>query len=89
MVDIKDGGSAFPTQLQSDRSQVLCDAGPGMSLRDWFAGQALTGNLARDVSVRGETWQWNKLNPEELAVWSYAVADAMIEAREAPTGGSL
>ena len=33
MTEVKDGGPAFPVPSE--------DSGPGMSLRDWFAGQAL------------------------------------------------
>ena len=42
------------------------------SLRDWFAGQALAG-CATD-----EGWK-----PQNLAAWSYEIADAMLAAREA------
>jgi hypothetical protein len=46
----------------------------GMTLRDYFAGQALTGLLAGR--------QPNNAYPlEYLAETSYATADAMIEAR--------
>jgi hypothetical protein len=44
----------------------------GMDLRDWFAGQALLGLLASDVT-----------SPLEVFVkQSYRVADAMIQQRE-------
>jgi hypothetical protein len=47
----------------------------GMTLRDYFAGQALTGLLAGR--------QPNNAYPlEYLAETSYATADAMIEARD-------
>jgi hypothetical protein len=36
-----DGGAAFPTQHVSNGNTIV-----GMSLRDWFAGQALMGALA-------------------------------------------
>lgn len=50
----------------------------GMTLRDWFAGQALTGLLAgRSEGV--------KFTPEEAASSAYFVAQAMIEAREQNT----
>ena len=46
---------------------------PGMSLRDWFAGQAITGVID---TCRGEsTKSWAKD--------CYRIADAMMEAREA------
>jgi len=39
---MKDGGPAFPHDNQElgDRHRI---AQPGMSLRDWFAGQAVSG----------------------------------------------
>jgi hypothetical protein len=47
----------------------------GMTLRDYFAGQALTGLLAGR--------QPNNAYPlEYLAETSYATADAMLEARD-------
>jgi hypothetical protein len=45
----------------------------GMTLRDWFAGQALIGHLAFPRS---------DLSPSQAAILSYACADAMIAARE-------
>lgn len=46
----------------------------GMTLRDWFAGQALTGLLAgREPN--------NTYPAEHLAKISYALSDAMLEAR--------
>ena len=41
----------------------------GMTLRDWFAGQAISGILIRDRT------QFNR----ELAEFAYEIADAMIE----------
>ena len=64
-----DGGPAFPTD--SSISPFIKSA-PGMSLRDWFAGQALT-KLACDFS---------HFTPEHAAKWAYRVADAMLEARK-------
>jgi hypothetical protein len=43
-----------------------------MTLRDWFAGQALAGLLANGGAV---SW-------EDDATNAYTVADAMIEARK-------
>lgn len=65
---IDDGGNAFPFHAEAIKPEL------GMSLRDWFAGQALAGLLsiyefAEDV---GES---------DIARMSYAQADAMLEAR--------
>ena len=72
--------SAFPLAT-SDR--VWDD---GMSLRDYFAGQALVGM---------GTWMPNTTNGllrtretlQARAIWAYAQADAMLDARYA-VGGS-
>lgn len=46
----------------------------GMTLRDWFAGQALIGlTVHNDFGSRSD---------EEIACGAYAYADAMIEARK-------
>ena len=52
-----------------------------MSLRDWFAGQALAAVLTAEGS-RGCV-EWNRdINAEEAAKFSYWAADAMLKARE-------
>ena len=45
---------------------------PGMTLRDWFAGQALTGIIALDYGCE----------PNELSHDAYLIADAMLEYRK-------
>ena len=74
-----DGGSAFPVHsthvVFNDR--VVAAHEPGMSLRDWLAGQALTGLLA-DPNNNG---RWN-----DIAVEAYGFADAMLARRK---GGRL
>ena len=70
-----DGGAAFPI-YQPDMN-VGDDAGPGMSLRDWFAGQALVG-LMSDPGLRP-----SRLDEfEHMATRLYQVADAMLKERE-------
>ena len=64
----KNGGSAFPNEkvwTGCDHSQYH----PGMSLRDWFAGQALA-NPAFDAPV------------ETVAAWAWAQADDMLKERD-------
>lgn len=64
---IKDGGQAFPTSGITD----------GMSLLDWFAGQAMNGALAgRPAS--GVT----DASIELIAADSYKMARAMLDERE-------
>ena len=57
-----DGGQAFP-QLNST----------GMTLRDWFAGQSIAGNLGMMESID---------DPNIIAMMAYDIADAMIEVRK-------
>lgn len=73
MIDlVPDGQSyAFPFVIPGEG---LC---PGMSLRDWFAGQALAGTIAAS-NYDKEDWA------EIFASEAYAVADAMLAARKAP-----
>ena len=64
------GGSAFPvTKQNSEYGETLVYAETGMTLRDWFAGQALAG-IARTGTYDGV-----------MATQSYSVADAMIAER--------
>jgi hypothetical protein len=49
----------------------------GMTLRDWFAGQALAARVAKEEPQPAEA-----PNPTELAKWAYAVAQAMLAQRE-------
>lgn len=68
-----DGGPAFPVMWQDGDGRWVDS--PGMSLRDWFAGQALTGWLASvDVIISTSMAQ-------KAAEQSYLLADAMLAAR--------
>lgn len=89
-----DGGSAFPTAYHDCASSFDL----GMSLRDWFAGQALAGLMAqshagpKDWTEMGHGWgedTANSLNKNEtyiaatMAGFAYLLADALLKAREA------
>ncbi len=63
------GGSAFPTAWGNPEHGG--DYVPGMSLRDWFAGQALAGLLSGGMGCRADM-----LHSEP-----YRIADAMLAAR--------
>lgn len=54
---------------------------PGMSLRDWFAGQALAGTLA--CMVEGENPSFSD-GGGGIGSHCYRLADAMLRAREKP-----
>lgn len=72
---IKDGGPAFPVPDREASDQGV----RGMSLRDWFAGQAVAGLIASDAPVPGVA---KGRMAELLAVTAYRIADEMIEARK-------
>jgi hypothetical protein len=68
----KDGGPAFPGAVDT------C-APPGMSLRDWFAGQALAGILAGGFA---DTIPHDDANGgQDAAFFAYQYADAMLMER--------
>lgn len=70
---INDGGPAFPHfKTNSATGYVeLCPQG-GMTLRDYFAGQALSGMLAHLL----------KSTPSAFASNAYEIADAMLAAHK-------
>ncbi len=72
----QDGGPAFPNVVETyqDRDgqlQIVKESASGMSLRDWFAGQALAGLVAQTRTLR----------PDVEANYAYKLADAMIAER--------
>jgi hypothetical protein len=67
---IEDGGPAFPLREEDGGGGYYQHV--GMSLRDWFAGQALAGWLARN----------HLADENESAVLAYIVADAMLAERK-------
>jgi hypothetical protein len=84
---IDDGGLAFPGVrnqqvgnvsdygFTDDDSPTFADVQhPGMSLRDWFAGQVLCGFMSAKAM---------HFNPDDDAAYCYKVADAMIAHRKA------
>lgn len=78
---IKDGGPAFPRPMSHDGDGPRADAfvaQDGMSLRDWFAGQALIGTLAFPIPGAEKI-------PVNAARECFAYADAMLKAREGQT----
>jgi hypothetical protein len=73
-MEIKDGGPAFPMPADRDpvTGQGLRQEWDGMTLRDWFAGQALS-----------EVYDHLKHSrPKDVAELCFDIADAMLAARE-------
>lgn len=73
MTQRDDGGQAFPQPVTVGPSDDMYPAYPGMTLRDWFAGQALAGYFAAPHTPHR--------NAQDCAAYMYAVADAMIAER--------
>jgi hypothetical protein len=74
MSEMEDGGPAFPGFDYVAQDGKVNPS--GMTLRDWFAGQALAGLLA---AVPKDT-PW--LDTDHLASLAYDAADAMLTARK-------
>lgn len=83
-----DGGPAFPQVPVKDVHDNIVTVGAymagesGMSLRDWFVGQALVGilsnhDLVTDIDVRSP-----KSTRDAVADYAVAVADSVLKARE-------
>jgi len=67
-----DGGPAFP-HVGTNTNGGINVVEPGMTLRDYFAGQALVGILISESSI-GET-------SDAVAVHAYEYADSMMSFR--------
>jgi hypothetical protein len=64
-----EGGPAFPsTARQVSHEEETEIFYKGMSLRDYFAGQAIAGALS--------------MSPDNLARWAYQCADALLNERD-------
>jgi hypothetical protein len=76
MARVRSKTPAFPGVEFHDCSPV--DSFPGMTIREYYAGQALSGlTSSRELDGRF-------LTPSEAAVLSYAYADQMLIERETP-----
>ncbi len=72
----RDGGPAFPRSFPEAMQ-------PGMTLRDWLAGQALGSTLkAPHGESRRPGWQ------KDLAWEAYSIADAMLTERAKEKGNA-
>jgi hypothetical protein len=74
-----DGGPAFPSGLVSTGDGDHQAFTSGMSLRDWFAGQALQWAGSNE---------WFHADERNVAERAYKMADAMVAARAKAEGGA-
>lgn len=72
------GGPAFPrASTATDKNGVWDGSQEGMSLRDWFAGQALVALGPVYATESQEDIEF----PDDWALDAYRIADAMLEER--------
>lgn len=86
---IDNGGPAFPVPMftrEADGQPLSAadffNGGNGMTLRDWFAGMALSGLIGKAYYAASQTDDPFTGISETLAVVSYGMADAMLAARK-------
>lgn len=71
----KNGGPAFPLPEAAHPGAFPPDVAKGMTLRDYFAAKAMQGIISSGDADFGT-------EIDEMAQGSYAMADAMLKARE-------
>ena len=76
-----DGGPAFPVPTDMSGGEAFYLATPGMSLRDWFAGQALAG-LIGSGNLIAEAQAKNEDVSSFAARIAFKAADAMLTTRK-------
>lgn len=91
---INDGGPAFPVGqfidknnkegfVDADQNVIRWVTNGGLTLRDWFAGQALAGLLA-DITTGADRKEietdWDGFR-HSIAKYAYEYADAMLSVR--------
>lgn len=78
-IEDKDGGAAFPLMSEPGFPSNI-----GMSLRDYFAGQALPSLIAvKERLLKGNPKQYEGAEAEKVvAQAAYFQADAMLSARK-------
>ncbi len=86
-------GPAFPcAEIRGPNGDGICEAAPGMSLRDWFAGQALPAVTSALSQSNGVVPEYvlrdlfgrdaSGIRREQIAAGiAYSLADAMLERR--------
>jgi hypothetical protein len=81
-MDKHDGGTAFPLlrdytdNSNSETTHYVDYCERGMSLRDYFAGQALAGIASKNFP------NTSYMQRRDIAGWAYSFADAMLAERK-------
>lgn len=83
MTDKPDGGLAFPHhEVWDDDKTDIGWIGGGMTLRDWFAGQAMAAIISKRKSFTTDDYGVFEREASQNASGAYHYADAMIAERE-------
>jgi hypothetical protein len=75
-----DGGPAFPHTVQMEGFDRVWVS--GMSLRDWFAGQALAAIVRDRDALHALNGEPDFPLQQNVTVAAYQIADAMLRARK-------
>lgn len=75
-----DGGSAFPASIAVGPDDSLYEGAYGMTLRDWFAGQALAGIMVNAAPPAFDDTE-RDCDFSVKALAAYELADAMLVER--------
>lgn len=76
---LDDGGNAFPySALNPDNSYSVYKDNEGMTLLDYFAGQALAGELSAQTEAGWYDHDSNVADANKLAERCYTFAQAML-----------
>ena len=75
-----DGGPAYPFQPQDRQGYPCAEHAPGLSIRDWFAGMALQGQLSCPETI--VALSKGGFTAVEVAASCYEWADSMLAARK-------
>lgn len=78
---INDGGPAFPRPSGPAQEDINTSAHEGMTLRDWFAGQALAGMAASNYYQNVVRNSNDNTLRGSIARFAYSLADDMIAER--------
>jgi hypothetical protein len=85
---MNDGGPAFPHNVLDHGHGVASQLRPGMSLRDWFAGQVAVECLKRSTTITeehkgGGVSKRHDVDADGAARAAYKFADALLAAKDA------
>lgn len=75
MTKLKDGGPVYPVPIHYNECTCPC-GGVGITVRQWYAGKVLQGELASNT----QGYEWS--NKDNLAKFCFEQADAMIKFEE-------